>query len=742
MGGKQVFSQWSWPTVLRSEHWAIRKRREAAAEQSKATGRSIDVRSQRTKPGHRKSKSGNFDTTALCFSGGGIRSAAFSLGAAQALEVSKVFERFDYLSTVSGGGYTGAALTAGLTFDPQHFPFIDQAKPQTDNETITRLRDYSNYLIPLGFGDFIQDIAILVRGWVAMVLKTLPVLLLFAAWTVWLHPRAPDPNYTWLIEDSQLQNVPFTAAFFFTSCMALLLFIAFGFWAAFRTAYSGSDSEFSGPLPRFFALGLIGLAILAFSELQPFILAKAMFHYYKDPTSFNLGGVVKWTVGLGAPFLAAVPSLVQRLSSFIKIADSAGATKSKFTGIALMWAAGLVLPAVLWAAYLLLCIEAYLRPFFIQPMAVVYVGLALFLAVIGMLLGANQNSLHGLYRDRIGTAFLSSKPGANGISPQAMKTSDLTTRAAPFHVINAALNIQGSPDANRRERNADFFHFSPTATGSASSGFLRTDVFERADKKLTLASAMAISGAAVSSNMGSASQRPFTATLALLNLRLGYWLKNPLGQGKPNFLYLYKEIFSRLTAKDSWLYLTDGGHIENLGLYAMLKRRCRLIMVIDAEADPEMTFGAFAKASRYARIDLGCILKLDTKEIATTTLDLMGGKPVSATGPHAAIGTITYDNGGNGILLYVKSSLTGDENNYVKDYARRYPAFPHEGTGDQFFSEEQFEAYRALGFHAVSRLFLGTFGERVTPPPVDPAFKPNAKYPVPDMKAVRTALGL
>jgi hypothetical protein len=57
------------------------------------------------------------------------------------------------------------------------------------------------------------------------------------------------------------------------------------------------------------------------------------------------------------------------------------------------------------------------------------------------------------------------------------------------------------------------------------------------------------------------------------------------------------------------------------------------------------------------------------------------------------------------VLVYIKSSLTGDENDYVFHYKRRYAAFPHETTLDQMFSEEQFEAYRALGYHAAYGLF-------------------------------------
>jgi hypothetical protein len=75
--------------------------------------------------------------------------------------------------------------------------------------------------------------------------------------------------------------------------------------------------------------------------------------------------------------------------------------------------------------------------------------------------------------------------------------------------------------------------------------------------------------------------------------------------------------------------------------------------------------------------------------------------PVVGCGPHVAVGCIDYGAGKSGWLVYVKSSLSGDENDYIRDYARRFPRFPHETTGDQFFSEEQFEVYRALGFHAM-----------------------------------------
>jgi hypothetical protein len=242
---------------------------------------------------------------------------------------------------------------------------------------------------------------------------------------------------------------------------------------------------------------------------------------------------------------------------------------------------------------------------------------------------------------------------------------------------------------------------------------------------------MAVSGAAASSSMGAESIKPLTPTLALLNIRLGYWLRNPtrVKEAGPanrsstslfsrlrrrhnvfaNYYFLL-ELFGLLNEKLKSVYLTDGGHIENLGVYELLKRRCRVIIVIDAVADQEMAFGSLNTMERYARIDLGVRIDLPWQELTNVarkiskTIDDTGDCPKLA-GPHCAIGDIEYPGDRRGVLIYVKSSLSGDENDYIFHYKRRYSQFPHETTLDQMFSEEQFEAYRALGFHVVFGLF-------------------------------------
>jgi hypothetical protein len=296
-----------------------------------------------------------------------------------------------------------------------------------------------------------------------------------------------------------------------------------------------------------------------------------------------------------------------------------------------------------------------------------------------------------------------------------MKLSQLSEESAPYHLINTALNVQSSKESNRRGRNADFFLLSRNYVGSRTTRYVETTRMEASVRGFDLGSAMAVSGAAVSSNMGAASIKPLTATLALLNIRLGYWLKNPKRVNGANWnrfanFYFIAEMFGWLNEKRKSVYLTDGGHIDNIGLYELLRRRCKVIIVVDAEADPQMAFGAFNIVERYALIDLGVRIDLPWQQISNVAkatgakIDKEGDAP-KEPGPHVAVGEICYPGGRKGALVYIKSSLTGDENDYIFHYKKRYGSFPHETTLDQLFTEEQFEAYRALGFHAAYRFF-------------------------------------
>jgi len=164
----------------------------------------------------------------------------------------------------------------------------------------------------------------------------------------------------------------------------------------------------------------------------------------------------------------------------------------------------------------------------------------------------------------------------------------------------------------------------------------------------------------------------------------------------------WREVRGGFDEKDAFVNLSDGGHVENLGLYELLRRRCKLIVAVDGECDPGRSAGALIKATRLAAIDLGVRIHIDHSCLRMDSAGL--------SQEHSAFGTIDYGPGADGkrevgYLLYVKSSLTGNEPAYVLQYQSTHPAFPHQTTADQLFDEEQFEAYRALGEHVAADLF-------------------------------------
>jgi predicted acylesterase/phospholipase RssA len=694
----------------------------------------------------------------LSLSGGGIRSAAFCLGALQALDAASVLERVDYLSTVSGGGYIGCSLTASLEQlgrQPKsrgwQFPYRSELQ-EDEPPALQHIRDYSNYLFPHRKA-IIRNASIYARGLAVNVLLIAPFLLAASAFTLalyWLRVHYPRPLFARLVNPFALPH------FFFTVDLAIALVLVGIAWGLYRsTKRRLNEPEIPG--------GWIGatvgslailLFVVAFCDAQPLVLAVMAKHKTANLLLVVPTWITNITVAL-APVATVVTFLAGKLGEFIKSTNVSTKPHVYYAGILMrvvIYIAGLIVPLGLWLAYLGITYSGLLvngtigdaasRPTPWQPATWGYLAGAAVCIVLALLMRPNANSLHPLYRDRLARAFLFKLPPVrltDLLDRWRPKLSDISAMFGPYHLINTALNVEASKTANRRGRNADFFFFSPQFVGSKSTGYVRTGELESVAVGLDLATAMAASGAAVSSNMGAQSIKPLTASMALLNVRLGYWMRNPnwlrlaeAPHGPParffslaefnrtrnpfaNYYFL-AEIFGLLSDKFKSVYLTDGGHIENLGIYELLRRRCQVIIAVDAEADSQMAFGSFNSLERYALIDMGIRIDLPWQKITNESLatgeaiDEKGDAP-KHKGPHCAIGEITYPKDRNGIrkgiLVYIKASLTGDENDYIFDYKRRHGDFPHETTLDQWFTEEQFEAYRALGFHAAYRLFSG-----------------------------------
>jgi len=230
---------------------------------------------------------------------------------------------------------------------------------------------------------------------------------------------------------------------------------------------------------------------------------------------------------------------------------------------------------------------------------------------------------------------------------------------------------------------------------------------------LSLGTAVAISGAAASPNMGYHSSPVVSFIMTLFNARLGSWLGNPGPAGERTWREagprsavrsLAKEALGLTSERSEYVYLSDGGHFENLGLYEMVARRCRRIVVLDGGCDPAFTFDDLGNALRKIRIDLGIPIHFEDRHFRA----LRGRErrcALAAVRYSAVDGPVA-----DGWLLYLKPVRLGSEPPDVESYAAAHPDFPHQGTGDQWFDESQTESYRMLGLHTVDELLAGWEG--------------------------------
>jgi len=282
----------------------------------------------------------------------------------------------------------------------------------------------------------------------------------------------------------------------------------------------------------------------------------------------------------------------------------------------------------------------------------------------------------------------------------------------PLHLVNTTLNLVAGDDLAWQERKGAAFGISPLYSGNQTLGYRATRAYG-GPSGVSLGTAVAISGAAASPNMGYNSSPALSFLLTLFNVRLGWWLGNPAKDTYSNknpsntLKTVLDEAFGLTDEKHDYVYLSDGGHFDNLGLYEMVLRRCKCIVVSDAGADPQFGFEDLGNAIRKIRIDLG--IDIEIKKMAL----FPRSKKDPSHPKYCAVAKIRYaqvdgDGVEDGLLLYLKPAFYGHkEPKDVYNYATTYATFPHQSTGDQWFSESQFESYRQLGFFAAGEVTLG-----------------------------------
>lgn len=685
----------------------------------------------------------------LAFSGGGIRSATFNLGVMQALKKMGLFSCVDYLSTVSGGGYIGSCISSTLasirgvpTGDAEKEPLAEifgHEQGELEPSVFRHLRDNANYLAPDGLRDVLRIPAILLRGMVVNLLVILPYLILAALITVWIKPTRES-----LMQPSLSKVMDFWPvsalgdSFVLTKLLLILLLLTFAAFPIFHMyrqeakLFADSNWDLRNRVGGYLSAFLVVIAGAFFIELQPVAID---FFYGLSTDGFStLDGFALGSGVIGTLVAAFAEKLLPRLE---KLA-------ARFT----VYIIGGIGVAVIWLIYIYICVHAIqtLNPgqdaapnLLFHPLTLFFVGLVVWIYTI-FTVDVNFTGIHKFYRDRLSKAYIVGlvKPRdgesiASGDFSEyevehtdKIKLSGLNTKDGPYHLINTLLNLKTTKERYRSGRQGDFFLFSKKYIGGEITGYCETSDMEKASRHIDLATAMAISGAAAAPNMGKVTVKPLVFILAMLNIRLNYWLPNPAKlvthenmppalRKSPFFrvgpLYLIAEMFGLNTAESKYINLSDGGHIENLGVYELVRRQCRLIIAGDGEADPGLTFNGLADVIRMVQIDFG------------VKIEVSGLDEIRRGEQHHAVGTIHYPNGRIGKLIYLKSSLLGDNNlkatlekenyitspyrddnllfddgAYIAHYKAKHPSFPHESTGDQFFDEAQFECYRALGY--------------------------------------------
>jgi peptidoglycan hydrolase-like protein with peptidoglycan-binding domain len=363
-------------------------------------------------------------------------------------------------------------------------------------------------------------------------------------------------------------------------------------------------------------------------------------------------------------------------------------------------------------------------------------GLCLLAWLLGRRVDINAFAFHMFYRNRLERCYLGA---SNHPQRRAHPFTDLDMADSPrldelrhnghvqrpYPLINTAMNIARSKNLAWQERKAASFLFSPDFCGyqlpgsgdAGVSAYQKTGQFlapppqagmpQARSGWLALGTPMTISGAAASPNAGYHTNPATAFLMTVFNVRLGWWIQNTrtldhwVNPGpRQSIGYLLKELLANTRDTDDFVHVSDGGHFENLGIYELVRRRCRYIVACDAGCDPHYTFEDLGNAIRKCRIDLGIEISIDPAAIV----------PDPETGNsrfHCMVGRIHYEQrdpvATPGYLLYIKASLSGNEPTDIKQYRAEHGAFPHESTGDQWYSESQFESYRKLGEHVAGQ---------------------------------------
>jgi hypothetical protein len=669
------------------------------------------------------------DRMGVACSGGGIRSASYCLGALQMLARAGVLSRAEHLACVSGGGYIAIA----------HAVMIDQTLRQAKADGVEppgslfagspawgpgspeeqHLRRSLDYLAP-GFPGKLWALANAIYGLIKHLLPFAATLFVISyaiglAYHRWIGPTLRREDAIGWAEIAPLLWIPLT----------LLAVTGILLLARQRVQQSDRPSEYSlSMLQRLIVmLDVTAFAATGLLVALPFALV------WLSGRPFDVAGV--WTLSTLAVVAAKVVSYLAR-HGFLK----------RVLPFVAPIVTGLVILAPLvgltyWSAQS--AVPRSMSDLFERPQTW---GLLLSIVVLVALRWLDEVTSvpHLYYRERLATAFVGRRRAVGSVVvrheqppwavPILFSEVDLGTEPFPNLVVCATANLSRDVPLGRAGTS---FTFEKDFSGSPVTGYLSTGFLENlaSSGTLTLPALIAISGAAVAPSMGKMTRPSLRFLMALFDLRLGVWLPNPYTiaerltsrdvrdaraaspnadrkvprksedeiearreryqsrTARPGGMYVFREAFGLNSLTRRFIYTTDGGHFDNLGLVELLRRGCGVIICLDAAGDDVRHFFTLSEALALARAEVGVDVRIDVGPLMP---DETGFSPSDH-----AVGKIFYPDGTEGVLIFCKAAMPSFAQLDLKSYRQVEPDFPAHGTLDQFFDERAFESYRALG---------------------------------------------
>ncbi|HZO65445.1 MAG TPA: hypothetical protein VFB74_10615 [Kribbellaceae bacterium] len=629
------------------------------------------------------------DSIGIALSGGGVRAACLGLGALQVAEESGVLNRARYVSAVSGGSYTAVAFLSARAQIPVDAPPTDGVAPWCrGSPEEAHLRRNLRYL-----GEDPSDLFLAaVRYCLTLLINLIPFVaaIVLGGALAGLGYQLTDAL---MVRDDRLGARYVGGRWIAAACVAVAAVILLE-----------SRSTPASIQRRVRRTATVVVAALVMPELIV-VVTRAL-----DSRTFDIAAVTR---------LAALSTLLLVIATLVFRSQWAftPSLPREIIRRVLRFAFAALMLAVFWLPLLLVAAQASQS----APATILLVTVAALaiLLLFGLVIHANQTSLHRPYASRLNRAYVvwtgrgssandSADDTADDRADDTVVRGDLRLSEVPLEathrtglpqlLICASINLRESESAEG-EGCASLVFSSDYVGGAATGSTVDPAVFKRLD----CATLVAASGAAVAPNMGRYTRRASRAALALINLRLGLWLHNPLqpsaensggrirswalaGWREPGPLATWREALGDLSIKHRYVFVSDGGHWDNSGIVELLRRRSRTIFAVDASVDSRR-LGNLLRMIALARSELGVEFRAD-------------GSLLDSVEPVLRIPFVYPDDTATSpanYLILLRTHINARMPSDLVALAIGRDAFPRHATLNQFLMARDVDAYVALG---------------------------------------------